>query len=90
MLSDEDLPQFRAWIDQAIVRTEEVAENFADEKLLKSVRKQLEFLFTVTRRGGRPSPAEARRFALGLTASRLEEVDSKLAGLVARLSNYLD
>ena len=88
-LSDDDLPQFRAWVDEAIVRAEEVAESFADEKLLRSVRKQLEFLFAVTRRGARPTSEESRRFALELTARRLEQVDSKLAGLVARLSNYL-
>jgi hypothetical protein len=89
-LSEDDLKQFRVWVDQAIIRTEEVVENFPDEKLLRSVRQQLEFLFRIARPGQSPTPAELRRFAIGLTARRLEEVDDELARLFSRLSNYLD
>jgi hypothetical protein len=89
-LSEEDLKQFRAWVDQAIVRTDEVLDFFPDEKLLRSVRQQLDFLFRISRRGHKPSPTELRRFAVGLTARRLESVDEELARLFARLSNYLD
>jgi hypothetical protein len=87
---DDELKQIREWIDEAIIRTEESVEQFTDEKLLKNVRKQLEYLFAVTRNGHRPTRAEARRFALGLTARQLEEVDHRLAWLVSRLSNFLD
>jgi hypothetical protein len=89
-LSEDDLKQFRQWIDRAIIRTEEVVENFSDEKLLRSVRQQLDFLFRITRNGQSPSPAELRRFAIGLTARRLEEVDDELSRLFARFSNYLE
>jgi len=89
-LSEEDLKQLRTWVDQAIIRTEEVADIFSDEKLLRSVRHQLEFLFRVTRAGERPSDSDLRRFAVGLTARRLEPVDDELARLFARMSNYLE
>jgi hypothetical protein len=89
-LNEEDLGQLRAWVDEAIIRTEEVAESFPDERLLKSVRRQLEYLFAVSRGTHRPTPAESRRYALGLTARRLEPVDERLSRLVSRMSNYLD
>ncbi len=89
-LSEEDIKQLRAWVDEAIVRTDEVVENFPDERLLKQLRQQLEFLFAISRPGHRPTKSEAKRYALGLTARRLEEVDAKLAALLARMSNYLD
>jgi hypothetical protein len=37
-----------------------------------------------------PSESERKRFALGLTARRLEQVDDELARLFARISNYFD
>ena len=87
-MSEDDLKQLQIWIDRAILRMEEAGENFADEKLFRSVRHQLDYLFRITRR--EPTPAERKRYALELTARRLEEVDSELAHLFARISNYLD
>ena len=90
MLSEDDLKNFRAWIDRALIRTEEVIEFFPDEKLLRSVRQQLEYLFSASRSAEGPSDAQLRRFPLGLTARRLEEVDEELSRLFARMSNYAD
>jgi hypothetical protein len=87
-LSEEDLKQLQRWVDQAIIRMEEVVESFPDEKMLRSVRQQLDFLFRISRHD--PTDSERRRFALGLTARRLESVDEELAKLFARISNYLD
>ena len=90
MLSEDDLKQFRIWIDQAIIRMEEVVESFPDDKLLRSVRQQLEYLFSVSRPSEGPTSSQLKRFALGLTARRLEEVDDELSHLFSRMSNYAD
>lgn len=87
-LPEEDLKQLQLWVDQAVIRTEEVVQNFPDEKMLRSVRQQLDFLFRISRHD--PTDSERKRFALGLTARRLEEVDEQLAAIFARISNYLE